>query len=73
MVARGLRSLLCASLLAVARAAAESATCSDPLAASALPTPVVDAAALSAQARAYAAARALRAWRSRALAPGARS
>ena len=46
-----LRSLLCASLLAAAHAAVE--TCSDPLAASALPTPVVDAEALSAQACGY--------------------
>ena len=46
-----LRSLLCASLLAAAHAAAETATCSDPLAASALPTPIVDAKALSDQAR----------------------
>ena len=45
------RLLLCASLLAAAHAAAETATCSDPLAASALPTPVVDEKALSAQAR----------------------
>ena len=56
-----LRSLLCASLLAAAHAAAETATCSDPLAASALPTPIVDAKALSDQARGQQRARWLRA------------
>jgi hypothetical protein len=50
-MARLRRLLLCASLLAAAHGAAETATCSDPPAASALPTPVVDEKALSAQAR----------------------